>query len=108
MLWSTHRLGLALALALTQLHIIQQPRRGRSSERAAERLPCLVCHVWDAFVCSPATILRARNKAIANVFDFTEIKGTPQLPRLWSGRHWTCCTAGAQEMIENSQLLTGW
>ena len=62
----------------------------------------------DAFGCSPATILRARNRAIADVFDFTELVGTPQLLRLWSGRHGECCTAGAREMIQNPQLLGVW
>ena len=62
----------------------------------------------DLFTCSPATIQRARGRAIADVFDFTEFEGTPQLLRLWSERHWTCCTAGVQEMIEKSQLLGIW
>ena len=62
----------------------------------------------DSFACSPATILRVRSRAIADVFDFTDLDGTPQLLHLWSERHWTCCTAGAHEMIEKSQLLGVW
>lgn len=62
----------------------------------------------DAFACSEATIQRARKGTVAEVFDFTELTGTAALLRLWTERHWTCCTAGVQEMIENPQLLGAW
>lgn len=62
----------------------------------------------DAFKCSPATVRRVRNQAIAAVFDLIGIAGTAELLRLWAEQHWPCCTAGAHEMIENTQLLVGW
>lgn len=60
------------------------------------------------FGCSESTIIRSRRKTGEVVFDLTEIEGTPERLRLWSERHWKCCTAGAHEMIENSRLMTCW
>ena len=62
----------------------------------------------EALGCSEPTILRVRRKAMEDVFDLTEIDGTPERLRLWTERHWACCTAAAREMIENSQLLIDW
>ncbi len=62
----------------------------------------------DSFACSEQTILRVRRKTMEAIFDFTEVNATPERLRLWTERHWHCCTAPAREMIENNQLLISW
>ena len=75
---------------------------------AGMRLAMTTSQMAAAFGCSEATVVRTRRRTLEEVFDFLELDGTPQLLRLWSERHWTCCTASAHEMTENSHLLTAW
>ena len=62
----------------------------------------------DRFRCSEPTVRRVRTKAAQTVFDVTELEPTADGLRLWGERHRTCCAAGAFEMIENNQLVSGW
>ena len=93
--------------AIDERHVRYLDRR-QQMILAGAWLVMTAAQMADAFGCSESTISRKRQKLTQEVFDFTGLAGTPQLLRLWSERHWTCCTAGMQEMIENSHLLTSW
>lgn len=75
---------------------------------AAQWLGMSIPQMVKAFGCSKSTIVRVRRTTIQDVFDGTGLEGTPQLLRLWSERHWTCCTTAALEVTQNSQKLTLW
>ena len=91
-----------------------EERHARSLDRHQQMI---VAGLWlairasemaETFGCSEATVIRTQRRAVQDVFDFTELEGTPQLLRLWAELHRSCCTAAAREMTENSHLLTGW
>lgn len=54
---------------------------------------------------SESTFNRRRRELIHLVFDLTDIEGSPERLRLWCERHFRCCTAGVQEMVETGQIL---
>ena len=98
-------------LALVKL---LEERHARSLDRHQQMI---VAGLWlamrasemtETFGCSEATVTRTQRQAVRDVFDFTELTGTPQLLRLGAELHRSCCTAAAREVTETSHLLTGW